>query len=140
MSSQQDKETQAPKPSIADKCNISMPGNDIELVTDIESLTDSVCRIVGAKTGHADIPITSADELAKLLSDIRKELPENSDTQIVINTLDIAIELAFLHSPVYQEAFEIFSLDLTGEIRHASSAYEVIHKALLSVCGKQRGK
>jgi hypothetical protein len=132
--SQQHNKIQTPRPSIADQCNTMHSGDRPEnLVIEIDSLADMVSRIVGAKIGGANIPITSADELAKLLADIREELPEIPATKNVINTLDAAIELAFLHTPVYQDAFKIYKLDLTGRMYNATSAYEVMRETLLSV-------
>ena len=72
-----------------------------------------------------------------MLADIRDDLPKTSDTQKAINTLDAAIELAFLHSPVYKDAFEIYRLDLTGCIIGGNAAYDLIHAALLCALGKK---
>jgi hypothetical protein len=132
--SQQHNKTPTPQPSIADKCNTMHSGDRPDgLLIEIDSLADMVSRIVGAKIGGANIPITSADELAKLLADIREELPEIPGTQNIINTLDAAIELAFLHTPVYQDAFKIYKLDITGRMYNATSAYEIMRETLLSV-------
>jgi hypothetical protein len=132
--SQQHNKTPTPQPSIADQCNTMHSDDRPEnLVIEIDSLADMVSRIVGAKIGGANIPITSADELAKLLADIREELSEIPGTQNIINTLDAAIELVFSHTPVYQDAFKIYKLDITGRMYNATSAYEVMRETLLSV-------
>jgi hypothetical protein len=138
MKSQHNNMTQASKLSIADKCAITINGDRLdELLMEIDALSDSVSRIIGAKVEQCHIPITSADELARVLADIHKGLPKTPDTQKAINTLDAAIELAFLHSPVYQEAFKLYRLDITGRIVGGDAAYEVIHQALQSALGKQ---
>jgi hypothetical protein len=135
MSSQQENHTQAPTLSIADKCNVTMNGHRLdELIVEIDSLCDTVCHIVGAKVGESRIPTTSADELSRILASLDDEM-EQGDKQKVVNTLHTTIELAFLHSPVYREAFEIYKLDLTGRMYGASSAYEAIHESLLSALG-----
>jgi len=138
MKSQHNNTTQAPKLSIADKCAVTINGDGLDkLIVEIDALSDSVCRIVGAKVEKSHIPITSADELSKLLADIQKSLPKTPSTQKTINTLEAAIELAFLHSPVYKEVFELYRLDITGRIVGGDAAYEVIHQALLSALGKK---
>jgi hypothetical protein len=138
MKAQQHNSAQVPQLGIADKCNITINGDRLDdLVIEIDALSDSVSRIVGAKAGESSIPMTSADELARLLSDIREDLPKTPANQKAINTLDAAIELAFLHSPVYKEAFEIYRLDLTGRIIGGDAAYDLIHAALLSALGKK---
>jgi hypothetical protein len=43
--------------------------------------------------------------------------------------------LAFLHSPVYKEAFAIYQLGLTGRMHGKDTAYQAIHKALLRARG-----
>jgi hypothetical protein len=86
MKSQHDNTTQAPKLSIADKCAVTMNGHRLdELVIEIDALSDTVSRIVGAKVRGGRIPITSADEFARLLADIRDDLPKTPDTQKAIN-------------------------------------------------------
>ena len=138
MKSQHHNSAQVPQLGIADKCNVTMNTDRLdELVIEIDALSDSVSRIVGVKVGESSIPMTSADELARLLSDIREDLPITPATRKTINTLDTAIELAFLYSPVYKEAFEIYRLDLTGRIIGGNAAYELIHQALLSALGKK---
>jgi hypothetical protein len=137
MKSQQHNSAQVPQQGIADKCNVTMNTDRLdELVIEIDALSDTISRIVGAKVRECSIPMTSADELARLLSDIREDLPKTPATQKAINTFDAAIELAFLYSPVYKEAFEIYKLDLTGRIIGGDAAYEVIHQALLAALGK----
>jgi hypothetical protein len=137
MSSEQENKTQVSKLSIADKCAVTFNGDSLdELIMEMDNLSDTVCRIIGAKTGKAKRATTPADELAGLLADIREDLPQTSDTQNIINTLDAAIELAFLHSPVYKEAFAIYQLGLTGRIHGKDTAYQAIHKALLRARGR----
>jgi hypothetical protein len=122
--------------SIADKCAVTFNGHRLhELVTEIDNLADTVCRIVGSKTGGARIPISAADELARFLADIKDEVPELESTRLVHNTLDAAIELAFLHSQVYKDAFEIFRLDCVGQLRGAATAFELVREALNTAKG-----
>jgi hypothetical protein len=138
MSSQQQNKTQTSKLSIADKCAVTFNGDRLdELIMEMDNLSDTVSRIVGAKIGKAKRTTTPADELAGLLADLREDLPQTSDTQNIINTLDAAIELAFLHSPVYKDAFEIYQLGLTGRMHGKRTAYQAIHKVLLTARGKK---
>jgi hypothetical protein len=109
-----------------------------EIIMEIDDLCDTVSRIVGAKVQHADIPIASADELAKLFVSLRDEIADNREPEKAVNTLNTAIELAFLHSPAYKDAFEIYKLDLCGGLHQACSAYEAIHEVLQTVRGQNK--
>jgi len=123
--------------SIADKCAVTFNGDALgELIESMDILSDMVCRIVGAKSGGADIPIAPADELARLLASVRDEVEDNGDTTKAVNTLNAAIELAFLHSPVYKDAFEIFTLDAASHLCSVSSAYQGMHELLLKCRGQ----
>lgn len=132
MQSQQDRPPQAPdtsRLSIADKCAVSYYKVDDTLV-EYDGLAAFVSSAIGAyhKTGTRH-PSTPADELAQLLTIIKTAIDENEDRQKVRRTLDAAVELAFLHTPVYRMALELYRLE-QSQRSYDAHPYEVLSAAL----------
>jgi hypothetical protein len=109
-------------------CVVDAPANRV-----IVQLVDSKIRNSGCGKSSFDKRIVSS-----LLRQTNGLLFFASVQLLIrINTIDAAIELAFLYSPVYKDAFEIYMLDLTGRIMGGDAAYDAMHRALLSALGKK---
>ena len=77
MSSQQENKPPASKLSIADKCAVTFNGHRLdELIMEMDNLSDTVSRIVGAKTGKATkAPKAPKKEIAGEKKDAGKKEP-----------------------------------------------------------------
>jgi hypothetical protein len=100
--------------SIASKAATTFTENGMDdKLLESDNLTDTIDVILGTKPNRATSD--RADELIDLLVTIKQGfIKGGEDLRLTLNTIDDAIELAFLYSPFYKSALRFSILSHLG--------------------------
>ena len=83
-----------------------------------ELLSVYIAEILGVDSlDQCRIPITPADQLARLLIDFKEAVSADDRKRLqAIEMMERAIELCFISTPAYKAALDLYKMELAGEV------------------------